>query len=131
MENTEKSEVVIAKILEKIMEFGLQNADLEYSELELDESYRPFFTTCCDWLIDEGLIRTVKHVKFLNNTSELYGVVLTSYGFAVLGQKIAGLDKEIAVSEAVKQVADNKAGLSQYGDFFGGLLGGFTKSLGS
>lgn len=131
MNNIEKSEVVIARILSKLMEFGLQSADLKFQELDLDESFEPFFSTCIDWLESEGLIRMHEHIKLMNRTSIADGVVLTSYGFSVMGQKMGGTQEDIVVGDAVKQVSESQSGYSGVGDFIGGLLGGFTKSISS
>lgn len=131
MENIEKSEVVIARILSKVLEFGLQDAGLEFKELELGDSYAPFFSTCVDWLVAEGLIRVGTHIKTKDGECFLAGITLTSHGFAVLGQEISGTDRGETVADAVKQVTDSGAGYSGVGDFIGGLLGGFTKSISS
>lgn len=131
MENIEKSEIVIAGILNKALEFGLQQNDLRFEELELSNEFAPYFATCVDWLIAEGLIRVGNHQKVLSGMSFVLNISLTSYGFAVLGRKLTIGGEEMEIGQAVKKVASSGSGYSGAGDFFGGLLGGFTKSISS
>ncbi len=131
MEQIEKSEIVIAGILNKALEYGLQQNDLRFEELELDSEFLPFFATCVDWLISEGLIRVGNHQKMAAGTSFVINISLTSYGFAVLGRKLTIGGEEMEIGQAVKKVASTGSGYSSAGDFFGGLLGGFTKSISS
>ena len=129
MDNIEKSEIMIARILSKALDFGLQRADLKFGELELDEIFQPFFVTSIDWLVAEGLIRVMQHNKAMDGTSHVSGITLTSFGFSVMGRKLNGADGEILVSEVVQKVSDSKASYSGFGDFVGGLLGGFAKTI--
>ena len=131
MENIEKSEVVVASILAKVLQYGLQNANLEFDDLNLENEYASFFPTSIDWLVSEGLIRVESHQTMLNGSSTALGITLTSRGFAAMGQKINGTAGEIVVSDVVKQVAESTAGYTGLGDFIGGILGGFTKSMSS
>ncbi|WP_156362966.1 hypothetical protein [Rubellimicrobium mesophilum] len=130
--NLQKSEIVIASILQVLIETGIQWSGLKFDDLALDEEFRPFFDDCGQWLIDEGVIRCAEYVKPLDRGhSLLIRPVITSKGFALLGQSFTGTDGNMKLSAAVTQVAKDQRNLSQIGDFFGGLLGGFTKSIGS
>ncbi|SEP14319.1 hypothetical protein SAMN04490248_1292 [Salinihabitans flavidus] len=57
MDDLQRSETVIAKILSLLMEWGIQETQLEFSELDLSDEYRPFFFSCVKWLEAEGVIR--------------------------------------------------------------------------
>lgn len=135
MDDLQKSEVVIAKILNQLAEWGLQNCQLKFDELELDNTYRPFFFVCSEWLVDEGIIRCKDIYKYSGENGGEDGYlnipVITSYGFALLRQEFFGTEGNGNLSEAIKNVADGKKPYSQIGDFVGGILGGFTKSIGS
>jgi hypothetical protein len=130
--NIQKSERVIASILQVLMETGVQYSDLDFRRLKLDESFRPFFDECSRWLIDEGIIRCARLFQTLEpGHSILTGPVITARGFALLGQSFNATNNDMKLSAAVTQVARENRNFSQIGDFFGGLLGGFTKSIGS
>jgi len=134
MTEIEKSEVVIAKILTLLMEWGIQECDLRFEELELDpKEYGSFFFSCVHWLENEGLIRTSRIDCFMDaaHAGVVNRPVLTSYGFYILGTKVKIGDHEATLSETVKEVSSSAGNYSNIGDFFGGLLGGFTKSVGS
>lgn len=49
----------------------------------------------------------------------------------MLDQPFATGEKKIPVGQAVKEVAEGGKNYAGIGDFFGGVLGGFTKSMGS
>lgn len=128
MDNIEKSEVVIARILSKSLDSGIKNNDLEFEDLELPDDYAPYFTTCIDWLINENLIRVANHHKYKGGSLVL-DITLTSYGFTVMGQKFLVSDEDISIGQAVKKVSESQSGYSRSGDFVGGVLGGFSKSI--
>ena len=130
MDNLEKSEIVISKILSQLLEWGIQSADLQFHELELETEYQPFFFSCVEWLVDEGLIRTGKISKTMGGGGIVINPVLTTYGLSVLGRRLSN-DGNDLLSDAVKEVATSKRSFSQAGDFVGGILGGLTKSLSS
>ncbi|WP_414897011.1 hypothetical protein [Rhodovulum sp. YEN HP10] len=133
MENLEKSEIVISKILSLLMEWGIRECELEFEELELDDEFRFFFFPCIEWLTDEGVIRTGEIHGELGGTGcgSVMNPVLTSYGLNVLGTRIQLGETEEKLSDAVKKVSAGSRSYAQFGDFVGGLLGGFTKSIGS
>ena len=135
MNNTEKSELVIARILHFLMERGIQEGLVEFSELNLDEELADFFFPCFVWLEREGLVTSHKVDRYSSNKTRAGGHIvnpsLTSHGYAVLGGIIVIGDQSYSASEAVAQVSEKGRSYSGIGDFFGGLLGGLTKSLGS
>ena len=135
MDDLQKSEVVIAKILNQLAELGLQSCELKFDELKLDDTFKPFFFVCSEWLVDEGIIRCKSITKYTGQNGGVDGFlntpVITSYGFALLRQEFFGAKGSGNLSEAIKDVADGTKGYSQIGDFVGGILGGFTKSISS
>ncbi|MCE8509263.1 hypothetical protein KBY28_12495 [Ruegeria pomeroyi] len=133
MDDIQKSELVISRILSLLMEWGIQECELRFSELQLDEEFAPFFFPCVEWLIDEGVIRASGIDKFLegNAAGIVRRPVLTSFGMKILGRSVELEEGSISLSKAVREVSEQGRSFSQIGDFFGGLLGGFTKSMGS
>ncbi|WP_238942106.1 hypothetical protein [Marivita cryptomonadis] len=123
----------MARILEKSMEMGIQEWMLKFSDLELDDSYASFFYTCLEWLESEGLIRVHAYHRTMGGIANgwVQNVHLTSFGQAALNQEVSINGSPELVSQTVKNVSKEPANYSQFGDFLGGLLGGFTKSLGS
>ena len=133
MDETQKSELMIAKILSLLMEWGIQESELRFEELDLDDKFRPFFFPCIQWLVSEGVIRTGNLHQFLDGPGAglVSRPVLTSYGMKILGLTLQLGDQDMPMSTAIAEVSKNGKSYSQVGDFFGGLLGGFTKSVGS
>lgn len=130
-DNLQKSEIVISKILQDLLQTGLQyGTALEYKELDLPEEFEGFFVGCCLWLLDEGIVRCTNYDQ-VRKGAPMVNPVITAHGFGLLGQKFVGGPEGEKVGQAVKKVAEGSASYSGIGDFVGGLLGGFTKSLGS
>jgi hypothetical protein len=133
MNNMEKSELVIAKILTLLMEWGIKDSSLNFKKLELDDAYASFFFPCINWLSNEGIIRTGKIQMYANGPGQgsISNPVLTSYGISLLGNSVKVGNTDVRLSEAVKTLSAEKKSYSGIGDFMGGFLGGFTKSMGS
>ena len=131
MSNLQKSEVVIARILQILVESGIQAWQIEFEELELDEDFRPFFVPCAKWLRDEGIVRVSEIAEFSGGATILHPVI-TAFGLHKLGMSVSFSDSEkINLGDAVRDVSQRKAPYAQLGDLVGGILGGFTKSIGS
>jgi hypothetical protein len=129
--NIAKSEVVIAKILKLLMETGLKDTTVSFRSLDLADEYEPFFQTCFIWLIDEGLIRSKTNIDSVSSAFHSYGPVLTSRGFAVLGKQIEVNGAKMTIATAIDQTSRGQKSATFVGDFVGGMLGGFTKSISS
>ena len=133
MDDIQKSEVVISKILSLLMEWGIQECRLEFHELELDESYAVFFFPCINWLESEGVIRCDEVQPYLDGPGKGFVLrpVLTSYGMRIMASKanLPGLDSQ-PVSRAVEEVKAGNAQYAKAGNFTGGLLAAFIKSFG-
>jgi hypothetical protein len=125
------SEIVIAKILSVLMENGLKESLLSFRSLDLSDEYEPFFKTSFLWLIDEALVRSSTNIESITSAFHAYDPVLTAKGFAILGSKLQVRDGQVALAEVVEEKASNSGTYTGIGDFLGGLLGGFTKSMGS
>ena len=131
LSNLEKSEIVISKILQDLVETGLQyGTALEFDELNLSDDYEPFFVGCCLWLLNEGIVRCTNEHQVISG-APMVNPVITAKGFTLLGQPFAKGEDGNRVGDAVKEVASGNRNYAGIGDFFGGLLGGFTKSIGS
>jgi len=130
MDDLQKSELVIAKILNHLMELGIQRGLVDFTEVIDDPALEPFVSSCFYWLDAEGIVRARNYAE----TKDSFSVVspsLTSHGYELLGKSFQLKESKVSMSQAVKEVSSGEQSYSQYGDFFGGLLGGFTKSLGS
>ena len=131
MDDLQKSELVISKILSLVISWGIQSSDLKFEELELDQSYKTFFIPCVRWLCDEGVLRALKIHTLAGGGGIITNPVLTSYDMNLMGETIQLGNEAEKMATAVGKVSSGERSYSQTGDFLGGLLGGFTKSLGS
>lgn len=130
--NLQRSELVISKILECLLDLGLQQGtQLRFEDLELPEEYAPIYNGCCAWLIEEGVIRCANTSQAMGGNLGMISPMVTSRGFALLDQPFAVSEDRIRVGQAVKEIAGGQKNYAGFGDFVGGLLGGFTKSMGS
>ncbi|NRB00683.1 MAG: hypothetical protein HRU32_12825 [Rhodobacteraceae bacterium] len=131
-DNVQRSETVIAAILAHLMQRGIQHGGIQFAELGLEEDYQPFFLPCFEWLMSEGLIRfkSSKNVGWRHGGPVVLEPTLTSLGYRYLGEPMLAGDADQKLGEVVKDVAKGGENFAQFGDFFGGLLGGFTKSMG-
>ena len=130
LDNLKKSEVIIATILSKLMESGLQFSTLSFDDFGLEKEYEPFFDTCVAWLIDEGIIRG-NHARLMGTPGSDMGPVITADGFALLGRKLLGDEGGKRTGEAVREIAKSPTNYTGIGDLIGGIFGGFTKSISS
>lgn len=130
--NLQKSELVISKILQHLLDMGLQQgAALQFQNIGLSDEYETFFNGCCQWLLDEGIVRCTNIHQPLSGSLSMASPMITSRGFALLDQPFAGTRGETRVGQAVKDVAEGQKNFAGIGDLIGGILGGFTKSMGN
>jgi hypothetical protein len=88
------------------------------------QSGRPFtevFVHSLNWLSNEGYVRSAGPLPYEQ-------VTLTTKGLAALNAVPQGLSTTIGSTLATNASAGNWAGV---GDLVGGIIGGFTKSMGS
>jgi hypothetical protein len=131
-DNLRKSELVISKILETLLALGLQQgSSLRFEDIKLEKEDSAIFNGCCTWLLEEGIIRCSNTAQAMGGDVTLFSPMITAKGFSLLNQSFILGDNKMQVSEAVREVAGGNSNYAGLGDFFGGLLGGFTKSMGS
>ncbi|MDO5370823.1 hypothetical protein [Paracoccus sp. (in: a-proteobacteria)] len=130
-----ESKSLVARLVARLAERGLIPTTL---------SVRDFFDDCGDfeialfdgvtaWLLDEGVIRQTDAAIGDDEDERIVWktLVLTSFGFGSLDRK---LDGGLTLGEAMKSASSSNRSdrsWSSVGDLIGGVLGGFTKSLGS
>ena len=131
MDNLAKSELVIAKILGLLLEWGLSDSEMNFEELGLDDEFRPFFTTCLEWLEAEGIIRTAQIHKFLDGTALVIRPTITAHGLMLMGKHLRVGGEETTIGAAVKETAKETTFYTGLGDLGGGFVGGLLKSLGN
>lgn len=131
MDSAQKSNVVIAKILNITMEHGTSHWQLSFNDLDLDSTYETHFYPCAEWLESEGLIRVSGYNRTLGGlaTGSIANIALTSLGMAVLGKTVSINGEEETISERVATVSESKVDFHRIGDAIGGLIGGAIKSL--
>jgi len=114
-----------------VTETNLQKSELALEDLELPDDDSATFNGCCDWLMEEGIIRCSNSTRLLNGSIAMINPKITSKGFALLDQPFNLGTDPIRVGQAVKEIAGGRRNYAGIGDLIGGLLGGFTKSMGS
>ena len=132
MDALQKSEVVISKVLTMLMEWGITECTLEFRELGLSSEYENHFYPCVRWLESEGVIRVGNYHRTMDSTASgiIANPVLTSYGFRILGQSISLGEEREKLSDAIRNVNSGSGTYAKIGNFTGGLLASFIKSLG-
>ena len=132
MEGVEKSEQVIAKILSMAMERGITHSQLRFADLQLDEEFADHFFPCLEWLEAEGIIRIGQYARTMGGVANgaVMNPVLTARGFALLGREVDLGDGAKRLSESVRSVSAGNATYAKAGNFTGGLLASFIKSMG-
>ena len=131
MTNLEKSELVIAKILGLLMEWGLSRTTLEFEELNLDLTHLEYFRTCFEWLEAEGIVRANEIAKYQDGKTKVFGPTLTAHGFRLMGKSLLVANTPSTIGDAVQKTARETSFYTGIGDFGGGFVGGLLKSLGN
>jgi len=113
------------------MQHGVSHWDLEFSDLELDDSYASFFFPCVHWLEREGLIHVGQYTRTLGGIATGYvgNIAITSRGMVVLGKTVEINGKQEQLSTAVRRVSEGSVDYHRIGDAIGGAIGGLLKSL--
>jgi hypothetical protein len=133
MDAMQRSNLVLAKVLELSMANGVSHWSLTFEDLGLSKEYATHFYPCIEWLESEGLIRVGAYNRFMGGLAEgdVENIALTSRGMAVLGQDIEIDGERQLISKAVRNLSAGKVDYNRIGDALGGILGGFVKSIGS
>ena len=128
----QRSEAMVAIILGLLLERGIRSDGVSFRDLKAETELQSFFVPCMRWLKAESLIRYTTEKEYGHDKGVVFfDPCLTSRGFAVMGDKFVIANRDISVGQAVKEISKDGASFSRLGDFFGGVLGGFTKSMGS
>jgi hypothetical protein len=127
MSKRDESAVMVAKLVNQLAENGVAKTEVASRDFLPDGASQgqiQTFTDTVKWLEHEGVVRDGD-----SYSDGLGGVVfdlaLTSRGFWLLEQKLSG---DLTLGRAVASISKNEPIPTGLGDFFGGLLGAFTKS---
>ena len=133
MNAMDKTHLVLAKVLDQALKHGVSHWSLDFKSLELDHSFENYFFPCIEWLEAEGLIRVKSYSRTLGGfaTGTADNINLTAKGMAILGHSIEIEGKSVTISDTVQRVSACKVDYNRIGDAIGGLVGGFTKCIGS
>ena len=123
----EISEKMIAAVVHALAGRGVKRTEFSLNDFELEGGDINLFVDALLWLSSEGIIRsTVEPPYLLDGTA--YGFTLTAYGYRLLEQDFRG---GMTLGRAIRETKETGRSFSSVGDFFGGLLGGLTKSISS
>lgn len=133
MDKLRSSEEFVAKIVEFLAKRGVSKIDFSVVDLGYERSndLDVHFVYALKWLKDEGIVRSNAYHEFVGGTEHeqvAQDFVLTSLGFALLAKPFDG---DLTLGAVIKRTNEAGRSFSTTGDFFGGILGGFTKSLAS
>lgn len=140
MSNIQRHYEIIGRILSFLVNQGLRRIDFDPSgaseimeSSESDDEFMKTFTDVLRWMHEEGLIRAANISETMDGVAFFIGVQLTAKGIAVI-QADPG-DPELGTS-IEKRVTETRGSLdasvfTKIGSFVGGMLGGFTKAVGS
>ena len=129
----ERTNLLLAKILEKAMENGVSHWSSQFDDLELDQEFATHFYPCVKWLEAEGLIRVGEYARTMGGIANgsVENITLTSLGMTVLGTEIEVGGRKKPLSKAVTDVSEGRVDYHRIGDAIGGLIGGVIKSVGA
>ena len=129
MSGLEQSEILVAKLVAKLADNGVAPTETragDYFE-QVDREKVKLFIHLIDWLLSEGVIRRVREPKGDGfGRVWFHKIVLTSRGFQLLASQFS---PDLTLSQAVRKANAAGGNYSGLGDFLGGLLGGFSKSV--
>ncbi len=128
MNKRDQSALMVAKLVDLLAENGLSKTEVSSSSFlpqDADQAQIQLFADIVKWLQNEGVVRD--HDSYGDGHGGIvFDLVLTSRGFWLLDQKFAG---DLTLGSAISKVAKNEPMTAGIGDFVGGILGGFTKSI--
>ena len=122
------STMIVAKLVNLLAENGLARtavASRNFLPTGADQEKIQLFADTVKWHEDEGVVRD--HDSYADGHGGFVDdLVLTSRGFWLLEQKLSG---DLTLGSAISKVAKSEPMTAGIGDFVGGILGGFTKSI--
>ena len=126
MSRIEASEVMVAKVVGEVALSGVipKKISSEILGLSIEDEAVLLFESAVDWLSSESVITV--HTQYKGEVSNIYTATLTSYGFALLSQNFGD---GLKLGTALQKVRSTGHGFSGLGEFLGGVLCGFTKTL--
>ncbi|MGV8988631.1 MAG: hypothetical protein ACOH2H_20400 [Cypionkella sp.] len=128
MSKRDESAIMVAKLVNQLSENGLAKTEVasrDFLPEGADQKQIQLFADTVKWLQDEGVVRD--HDSYADGLGGIvFDLVLTSRGFWLLDQKFSG---DLTLGSAISKVAKNEPMTAGLGDFVGGILGGFTKSI--
>ncbi|MEH6390722.1 MAG: hypothetical protein V7763_03605 [Sulfitobacter sp.] len=129
-EKLSASEKMIVAIISTLAQRGVLRKDIIREDLNLSDEHKDadLFVDAVSWLSNEGVIHSSYEHKFLLSGDAALGFTLTSKGYQLLESDFQGT---LTLGRAIKQVNETGKSFTNAGDFVGGILGGFTKSISS
>jgi len=75
----ERTNLLLAKVLDLALTEGVSHWSLSFSDLSLSDDYATHFFPCVEWLEAEGLIRVGKYIRTLDGiaTGSIENISLT------------------------------------------------------
>lgn len=123
-----ESTTMVARLVDLLAENGLAKTEVasrDFLPTNADQEQIQLFADIVKWLQDEGVVRDDGSYSD-GHGGVVFDLVLTSRGFWLLEQKFSG---DLTLGSAISKVARNEPMTGGIGDFVGGILGGFTKSI--
>lgn len=130
MDDLSASEAIISQILGRLAPLGVNRVTLTLDNLDPNKEHKfseRLFLDAMHWLKEEKIIRFEREKR--STQLRMKGCVLTAYGYSLLGQSLKIDGETQTVGERIKNVQSGEAQYAKVGNFFGGLLGSFTKSI--
>jgi hypothetical protein len=126
----EKTDLVLAKILDLALQKGVSHWSLSFKDLGLTDDHGTYFYPCAEWLESEGLIRVGEYARTMGGIANgsIENISLTSKGMAVLGQDVVINGTQEKLSSTIRKVSEGKVDYHRIGDAIGGIIGGAIKS---
>jgi hypothetical protein len=127
----EDSERLVARIVEHLAGNGVYAEPIFASKFFPEGNYyadRVLFESTIEWLEAEGILRFDKPYMGGPLTELIRNSVLTGKGYSLLAQDFKN---GLSLAQAIRKVNESGTGYAGIGDFVGGILGGFTKSISS
>jgi hypothetical protein len=129
VDNLQRSDTVIAKILQVLVDRGLQPGVVDFSAIIDDDELRPRVETCYRWLEEEGLVRA----EFDASSKDGFAMgspSLTSLGRRLMDAPFTTHGKQETFADVAREVSDGHMSYAKAGNFSGGFLAAFIKSFG-
>lgn len=129
----------IGRILAHLINRGLSRVDFDATDaMEImterhgdEDQVLSTFSDCLHWMKDEGLVR-VATIHEYDGGYDFIGIQLTSAGIALIRSDPEDAEIGVSIERRVTESRGADLGSPVYtriGEFVGGAIGGFTKSI--